>query len=216
MRTRTWAMILAISALGFAEPPAPEFALPSDTTVKLLLLRQKSVQEELKLSDELCKKITEYENKEHEAYQKALKLNEDEREKKLKEMENEHEKFITDNLSEAQRKRLDQITMQVIGLRFLTRPKAAEVLKLSAEQQEKFKQLQEEARKELAAIVEDKDPEGKNEKLAKLRADIDKKVEAILTDEQKEIARSYVGEPFKGKIVIEEPDDRERIFRPSS
>jgi len=74
--------------------------------------------------------------------------------------------------------------------------------------EEKFKQLQEEARKELAAIVEDKDPEGKNEKLAKLRADIDKKVEAILTDEQKEIARSYVGEPFKGKIVLEEPKDK--------
>ena len=183
MRTRTWAMILAISALGFAEPPAPEFALPSDTTVKLLLLRQKSVQEELKLSDELCKKITEYENK-------------------------EHEKFIAANLSEAQRKRLDQITMQVFGLRFLTRPKAVEVLKLSAEQQEKFKKLHEEARKELAAIVEDKDQEGKNEKLAKLRADIDKKVEAILTDEQKEIARSYVGEPFKGKIVLEEPKDK--------
>ena len=209
MRTSTWAMILAVSALGFAEPPVAEFTLPSDMTIRLILLRQKSVQEELKLSEELCKKVVEYTNKEHgEEYQKALKLNEEEREKKLNELEKEHEKFIADNLSEAQRKRLDQITMQVFGLRFLTRPKAVEVLKLSAEQQEKFKQLQEEARKELAAIVEDKDPEGKNEKLAKLRADIDKKVEAILTDEQKEIARSYVGEPFKGKIVIEESKDK--------
>ena len=208
MCTSMWAMILAVSALGFAEPPAPEFALPSDTTVKLLLLRQKSVQEELKLSDELCKKITEYENKEHEAYQKALKLNEDERERKLKEMENEHEKFITDNLSEAQRKRLDQITMQVIGLRFLTRPKAAEVLNLSGEQQEKLKKLHEEGRKELAAIAESPEGEDKSEKVAKLRADIDKKVEAILTDEQKEKVRTYVGEPFKGKIVLEEPKDK--------
>ena len=208
MCTSMWAMILGVSALGFAQPPAPEFTLPSDATVKLLLLRQKSVQEELKLSDELCKKITEYENKEHEAYQQALKLNEDERERKLKEMENEHEKYITDNLSEAQRKRLDQITMQVIGLRFLTRPKAAEVLNLSGEQQEKLKKLHEEGRKELAAIAESPEGEDKSEKVAKLRADIDKKVEAILTDEQKEIARSYVGEPFKGKIVLEEPKDK--------
>jgi hypothetical protein len=200
-------MILGVSALGFAQPPAPEFTLPSDATVKLLLLRQKSVQEELKLSDELCRKIIEYENKEHEEYQKALKLNEDERERKLKEMENEHEKYITDNLSEAQRKRLDQITMQVIGLRFLTRPKAVEVLNLTGEQQEKLKKLREEARKDFAAIVEAKDQEGKNEKLAKLREEIDKKVEAILTDEQKEKARSIVGEPFKGKIVIEERKD---------
>ena len=208
MRTSAWAMILAVSALGFAEPPAPEFALPSDTTVKLLLLRQKSVQEELRLSPEFCTKLADYTVKEHQEYQKSLKLNAEEREKKHNQLEKEHEKFIADNLSEVQRKRLDQITMQVFGLRFLTRPKAVEVLKLSAEQQEKFKQLQEEARKELAAIVEDKDPEGKNEKLAKLRADIDKKVEAILTDEQKEIARSYVGEPFKGKIVLEEPKDK--------
>ena len=77
MRTSTWAMILAVSALGFAEPPVAEFTLPSDTTIRLLLLRQKSVQEELKLSEELCKKVVEYTNKEHaEEYQKALKLNE--------------------------------------------------------------------------------------------------------------------------------------------
>jgi hypothetical protein len=201
-------MILAVSALGFAEPPAAEFTLPSDTTVRLLFLRQKSVQEELKLSEEVCKKVVEYTNKEHQEHQKALKLNEEEREKKLNELDKEHEKFIADNLSEAQRKRLDQITMQIIGLRYLTRPKAVEVLKLSAEQQEKFKKLREEARKELAAIVEAKDQEGRNEKLAKVRADIDKKVEAILTDEQKEIVRSYVGEPFKGEIVIEELKDK--------
>ncbi|HEY7312162.1 MAG TPA: hypothetical protein VH643_22550 [Gemmataceae bacterium] len=201
-------MILAASALGFAEPPAPEFALPSDTTVKLLLLRQKSVQEELKLTPELCTKVAEFTNKEHEEYQKALKLNAEEREKKFNDLEKEHEKFIADNLSEAQRKRLEQITMQVLGLRFLTRPKAAEVLKLTPEQQDKFKKLHEEARKDLAALVDAKNGEDKNEKLAKLRADLDKKIEAILTDEQKEKARAHVGEPFKGKIVIEEPKDK--------
>jgi Spy/CpxP family protein refolding chaperone len=197
-------MILAASALGFAEPPAPEFALPSDTTVKLLLLRQKSVQEELKLTPELCTKVAEFTNKEHEEYQKALKLNAEEREKKFNDLEKEHEKFIADNLSEAQRKRLEQITMQVLGLRFLTRPKAAEVLKLTPEQQKKFKQLHEEARKDLAALMEAKDGGDKNEKLAKLRVEIDKKVEAVLTDAQKEVARAYAGEPFKGKLVIEE------------
>ena len=208
MCTSMWAMILAVSALGFAEPPAPEFALPSDTTVKLLLLRQKSVQEELKLPPEFCKKLADYTVKEHEAYQKSLKLNAEEREKKHNQLEKDHEKFIADNLSEAQRKRLDQIMMQVIGLRLLTRPKTAEVLKLTPEQQEKFKKLHEEGRKDLAALVDAKNGEDKNEKLAKLRADIDKKIEAILTDEQKEKARAYVGEPFKGKIVIEGPKDK--------
>jgi hypothetical protein len=200
-----WAMILADVALGFAEPPAPEHAVPSDTTVKLILLRQKSVQEELKVSDELHKKIHDFANKEHDEYRKALKLSADERERKFKEMEEEHEKFLTDNLSEAQRKRLGQITMQVAGLRFLTRPKAAEVLKLTPEQQVKLKKLHEDAHKELEEIVEAKEGD-KNEKLAKHRAEVDKKIDAILTDEQKEIARTYVGEPFKGKILLEEPN----------
>jgi hypothetical protein len=197
-------MILAVLALGFAEPPPPEFALPSDTTVKLLLLRQKSVQEELKLTPELCKKVADFTEKEHEEYLKSLKLNAAEREKKHNDLEKDHEKFIADNLSEAQRKRLDQITMQVIGVRFLTRPKATEVLKLTAEQQEKLKKLREEARKDLAAVFDAKDGGDKSEKLAKLRADIDKKIEAILTEEQKGKARFYIGEPFKGRLVIEE------------
>jgi Spy/CpxP family protein refolding chaperone len=94
--------------------------------------------------------------------------------------------------------------MQVIGVRFLTRPKATEVLKLTPEQQEKLKKLREETRKDLAAIFDAKDGGDKNEKLAKLRADIDKKIEAILTEEQKGKARFYVGEPFKGRLVIEE------------
>jgi Spy/CpxP family protein refolding chaperone len=204
MRTCMWAMILAVLALGFAEPPPEEFSLPSDTTVKLLLLRQKSVREELKLTPELCAKISEYTNKEHEEYQKALKLSAAEREKKFDELEKDHENFIAENLSDAQRRRLGQITMQVIGLRFLTRPKAAEVLKLTPEQQEKFKKLHEQARKDLAAIAEAKDGGNKNEKLAKLREDLDKKIEAILTEEQKLKAREHVGEPFKGKLEIEE------------
>jgi hypothetical protein len=210
MRTCTLALILFVPALAVAEPPKGEFALPSDTTVRLLLLRQKSVQEELKLSEELCKKIAEFTIKEYEAYLKALKLNnEEEREGKIKDLEKENEKFIADNLSEAQRKRLDQITMQVIGLRLLTRPKVIEALKLSDEQVEKIKKLQAEARKNLADIVKTKGREERNDKLAKLRVEIDKKIEAILTDEQKEKARAHVGEPFRGKIEIEERKDKE-------
>jgi hypothetical protein len=53
-------------------------------------------------------------------------------------------------------------------------------------------------------VRERRDGGDKNEKLTKLRVEIDKKVEAFLTDAQKQIARAYVGEPFNGKLVIEE------------
>ena len=188
-----------------ADEPADQLA-PNDVTVHLILLRQKSVQEELKITAELAKKISEFTNKEYEAFQKALQLGEKEREPRLEALEKENQKFLDDNLTPAQRKRLDQITMQVTGLQQLTRPEVIKLLNLTAEQQQKFKAMQQEARKELEEIVGAKNREGRNEKLAKLRADIDKKVEAALTPEQKAKAKEIVGEPFKGKILLEEPE----------
>jgi hypothetical protein len=201
-----WLLVLATPALLVAaDQPAEEF-VPNDVTVHLILLRQKSVQDELKLSPELIAKILVFTNKEYEACQKAMRLGEKEREAKLEELEKENQKFLTDNLTPAQNKRLDQITMQVTGLQQLTQPKAVKMLNLTEAQQQKFKELQKEARKELEEIIRAKSREGKNEKLAKLRADIDKKVEAVLTPEQKEKARELVGEPFKGKILLEEQE----------
>jgi hypothetical protein len=196
-----------------AAEPADEPLVPEGTTVQLILLRQKSVQEELKVSADLAKMIKEFTDKEYEAFQGAVKLNEKEREQKLEELEKANQKFLADNLSAAQRKRLDQIAMQVTGLRQLTRPEVAKVLDLTDEQQKKFADMQKEAAKDFEAIMGDKDRAGRTAKLAKLRADIDKKVEAVLTDKQKEKARELVGEPFKGELVIEDrespPKDKE-------
>jgi hypothetical protein len=64
--------------------------------------------------------------------------------------------------------------------------------------------MRKEARKLLEEILEAKGSEGRNEKLAKLRAEIDKKIGAVLTDEQKTKAREIVGEPFRGELLFEE------------
>jgi hypothetical protein len=204
MRTLKWVLVLAVPAMVVAaqqvEPIAPE-----GTTIPLILLRQKSVQQELKLTPEVVKKIFEFTNKEYDEEQKAEKLSEKEREQKFQELEKANEKFLADNLTPAQRKRLDQITLQITGLHQLTRPEVVKVLSVTDEQQQKFKEMQKEARKEMEDIIGDKNRETRNEKLAKLRADIDKKVEALLTDKQKAIAKELIGERFKGEIVIEEP-----------
>src|SRR5215475_2160964 len=75
MRTLcTLVLVLAVPA-GFAaaeDKTAP--IAPETTTAQLLLLRQKSVQKELKLSDEVAKKVMDFTNKESEEYGKALKL----------------------------------------------------------------------------------------------------------------------------------------------
>jgi hypothetical protein len=201
----TLGLLLAVVAGSMAaDEPAP--IAPDTTTSQLILLRQKSVQMELKLTEADVKKIMEFTNKESGEFGKALKLSEAEREAKFKELEKANRKFLQDTLTAAQHKRLEQITLQVTGVRQLTRPEVAKTLGLTAEQQGKFKELAQEARKELGAIYELKDRATKNERLAKLRETTNKKIEAVLTAEQKTKALELVGEWFKGEIVFEEPE----------
>jgi hypothetical protein len=198
-------LVLAVPSLPVLADEPTERLIPDDVTLQLILLRQKSVQEELKVTPELAKKVTEFTDGEYEAWQAALKLGDSEREQKLKELEKKNEGFLADNLSEEQRKRLHQIALQVTGLMQLNKPEVAKALELTEEQQQKFKEMQKEAAKEYQEILEAKGTPGQNEKLAKLRAEIDKKVMAVLTEQQKEKAKEFVGEPFKGEILIEGP-----------
>jgi hypothetical protein len=204
---RTRALALAVALLWAAALMAEEKPgiAPEGSTVPLLLLRQKSVQQELKLSPDVVAKVMEFTNKESDAYDKALKLTGKERDARVDELAKEEAKFLADNLSPAQRKRLDQITLQVTGLQQLNRPEVAKALSLTDDQQKKFKAMGEEARKEFEAILDMPNRAAANEKLAKLREDIHKKIESVLTDQQKAKARELVGEPFKGEILLEGP-----------
>jgi hypothetical protein len=209
MRTWKWVLVLAAPALWVAAARPADRLLPERTTIELLLLRQKSVQQELKLDPEVAKKAVEYTHKQHEAFHEALKSGEGERKQKLEELEKENKQFLADNLTEGQRKRLFQITLQVTGLHELNRPEVARALNLTEEQQQKFKELQQVHRKQLAEVFQSKESESRNEKLAKLREDTRNKIRAILTDEQKEKVRELVGEPFKGEIVFEEDESKD-------
>jgi hypothetical protein len=198
-------LILAVPALCAAEEPA-ERAAPNPTTVDLILLREKSVQEDLKLDAALARKIVEFTNKQYEAFQDALKLGEADREQKIKALQTENERFLAANLSEAQRKRVDQIRWQVTGLQQLNNPEVAKLLNLTNDQQQKFKELHTAARAQLEKVFADKSREARTEQLSKLRAEIDKKIESLLTDEQKAKAKELVGEPFNGELIFEGPE----------
>lgn len=207
MRTLfTLVLVLALPA-GFAAAQEKTGTIaPETTTAQLLLLRQKSVQKELMLSDDAVKKIMEFTNKESGEYAKNLKLDAKERERKFDELGKANKKFLEDNLSAGQRRRLEQITLQVTGLYQLGRPEVVKALNLTEEQQTKFEEMQKEARKALEVILASTERAGKTEKLTKLREETNKKILAALTDEQKAKVREIVGEPFRGDIVFEEPE----------
>jgi hypothetical protein len=202
-----WALVLAIPVVWVAAARPADEILPEGTTVPLLLLRQKSVQEELRLTPEVVKKILAFTNKESDEYREGLKLKGADKEKKFDALEKVNQKFLEDNLSAEQRRRLNQITLQVTGLQQLNRPEVAKALDLTAEQRATFKRMYNEAQKQFEDILQAKTREDKNEKLTKLREAIDKKIESVLTDEQKKKALAAVGERFKGKLVIEEPKE---------
>jgi hypothetical protein len=205
MRTfMRWAVVLVVPAVWVAAAQPAQQVVPDETTIKLLLLRQKSVQMELGLTPETTQKVMKFTNAQHEAAVKALKQDEAARNKVFGRLDKENEKFLTDTLTPKQSKRLDQITMQFTALRQLTKPEIAKVLKLSNEQMQKFQALQKEAHKSLETLMNSKEREGKNEKFEKLRQETRTKILALLTEEQKMKVSELAGPPFKGKIEFEE------------
>jgi hypothetical protein len=201
-----WAAVLLVPAVfGTTARPADE-VVPEGTTVKLLLLRQKSVQKELELGADTVRKIMAFTEAQSEAARKAFDMGEAARKEAFEKLLQQNEKFLADNLTAKQAKRLDQIMMQFTALTQLTKPEMVRELKLSDEQVTKFKDLQGEARKALADLIQSKEREGKSEKLAKLREETRKKILAVLTDEQKTKVREIAGPPFEGEIVFEEQE----------
>ncbi len=208
MRTfMKWAVALLVVAVCGATARPAEPDVPEGTVVKLLLLRQKSVQKELDLGADVVKKITDFTEAQSEAARKASGMPEAARKEAFQKLAQANDKFLTDTLNAKQRKRLDQITMQFTALTQLTKPEVAKELKLSDEQVKKFMDLQTEARKALRDLIESKGT-GKSEKLAKLREDTRTKILAVLTDDQKAKVREMAGPPFEGEIVFEELEDK--------
>jgi hypothetical protein len=198
------AVILAVPAIWTALAWPQEPSLPEGNTVRLLLLRQKSVQKELGISDSVAKKIMAFTTKESQIAGKALELPTGKRKKVFEQLAEANKQFLTTTLSAKQNKRLDQLYLQFTAPYQLTRAKVAKALKLTEDQQQKFKDLYKEYRKEMGHILFGKDAEGKAEKFAELREKTGKQILAILTEKQQAQAREAVGAPFKGQIEFEE------------
>jgi Spy/CpxP family protein refolding chaperone len=206
MRTLHGVLVLAVAVAWVPEARSQEKVVPEGTTVQLLLLRQKSVQKELKLTPDVIRKIMDFTDKQHDAVLNAIKLGKEERKEKINAMEKENQQFLKDALMPGQSKRLVQITLQVTGLHQLSRLEVAKVLKLTNDQKEKFAALRKETRKKLAKLLYEASPEERKEQFAKLRMENRNQVRALLTDAQRAMVDELVGKPFTGDIIIEGPE----------
>ena len=164
------------------------------------LLNQKSVQKELKLTDEQVKKADDAFKKQMKGRQEARDLEAEERTKRIEELHKESEKLAADILKPEQATRFRQIFLQQLGVQAFHRPEVAKELQITEEQKQQVEDLQKEARKQLAGL---RQPGGDRAKIYKTVSDLNRstteKATALLTPEQKAKWKKLTGELFTAK-----------------
>jgi hypothetical protein len=181
----------------------------------LSLLTNKSVQEELKITDDQKKKVDDASKKINDMRQEKMKdagitfqnirEKRDEMDKITKALNAEADKQLASLLDEKQTKRFKQIRLQQRGLRAFTSEDVETALKLSDDQKKKIKDTIDTLNKEMEEARKDIGMD-----FAKLRELFTKqrekekealgKVASTLTSDQKKTWKDMTGEPFEVKF----------------
>ena len=207
---RKWTLAVAaffvcgLPARAAEQKPKP---IPEQGAIELVLLRHKAVRDDLKLTRPEARRIHEFTEQQWKKEQEVEKIaDEKERESRFDEMTREDERFLQENLTPEQKKRLDQITLQVAGLLWITRPEVADALKLTDEQKLKIVDLQKAARKEMEELLYSETRRDRQAELRKHQEACKLRVLELLTDEQEAKYNELIGEPFRGELKFDEAD----------
>ena len=190
-------------ALAAASPAfSAEKIIPEESTIEVMLLRQKSVRADLGLSENAADAIARYASGQWKKAEDVEKMSAREQDARYAEMTKENEAFLNKTLDKKQRERLEQITLQYAGLLYVTSPPIAAKLKLTEEQKKKAQGVQKEARTEMEELIHTAHEKSvdREKKLTELRETCRKRLTGILTDEQRAKWKELTGEPFKGKF----------------
>ena len=182
------------------------------------LLQNKSVQEELKMTEEQKTKIGElakdaqqkredvvgkFDFKDKDSFAKVKEAMADPKNKeKLASIEQTHLKSALDLLKPEQQKRFKQIDRQVMGVEAFTKEEVIKELNLTDPQKEKIKAIVEEINKDRdelrkSGFTKGGDFKETQKKITALNKEGVDKAAAVLTDEQKTKWKDLVGEPFE-------------------
>ena len=205
-RKSAWllAVVLAVvtaPALPAQDRPRPGLGQDGRSPV-LMLANQKSVQAELKLSDEQIKKVAEIGNAMRLKAEDITETVPKERMKKAMELFKVAEKDVFAMLKPEQAKRMRQIALQQQRLaRGFENLEVAKVLKLSEEQTKKMREIRESAAKESTKLSEGaKSRDEVQKKKTEFAKAAEEKLLRVLTDEQRARWTELLGEPFRGEL----------------
>jgi len=175
-----------------------------------MLLSNKGVREELKVTDEQAKKLDtlaeETQSKARENREKLKDATKEERQEKVRELMTESNAEINKSLGEIlkpdQVKRFHQIQLQTMGVNAFSTPRVQAALKLTDDQKSKIRDISSETQRETreAFTSAGDDRQAAMKKITDLRKDSLSKVNALLSDDQKASWKELTGDPYEVKF----------------
>ncbi len=195
-------LALAVVVMGTAAalPADDEKIIAREDAIEVMLLRQKSVQEELKTTSEQNEKIHAFADKQWKKVKAMKGSSEAERDQEFEKMAKANQEFLQNTLRPEQVKRLNEIAMQVAGLLWVMRSDVASALNLTDDQKQKIRELHREARKEAQEALRSENQAVEEEKFREMRQTNRRRLMSILTDDQKAKWRQLAGQPFRGEL----------------
>ncbi|MFL5341343.1 MAG: Spy/CpxP family protein refolding chaperone, partial [Gemmataceae bacterium] len=153
MRTMTALMIAAlVAAPAFAQPPGGRGGMRGGMGGNLLT--NKSVQEELKLTDDQVKKVTEFDAKMQKDFPRPEQGTQRSPEE-IKKMADARTTFTKETLTADQAKRFKEIQLQQGGvLMQVNNAEVATALKITDEQKTKLKEISDSVRKDMQEMFQ--------------------------------------------------------------
>lgn len=168
--------------------------------LKSLLLTNTALQEELKVSDDLKAKFTKFQEAQREEMSKMQGMGSDDEAQiarlKMQIKMIEDRMAIMKDLSSEQTKRLSQIENQQMGLRAFTNDKVVEALKLSDDQKDKIKTINEELNADTRELFTAGFGQDTQRKMQALRDEAMDKAVELLTANQRKQWKDMTGEKF--------------------
>jgi Spy/CpxP family protein refolding chaperone len=190
------ALVLGL-ALGMASVAQAQRQRPGGFGGGAFLLQNEGVQKELNITDEQKTKLKEAMEKVRDANKdiidKGREMTREDREK-LAKASNE---AIGKVLDEKQVKRFKEIQLQTQGAAALQNPDVQSKLKLSDDQKDKIKKINEESREKMRDLFGGGFNEETQKKMAELRKETLEKASGVLTAEQKKTWKEMTGKPFE-------------------
>jgi Spy/CpxP family protein refolding chaperone len=183
-------------------PPPPQGPPPT-----LMLLTEKSVQTDLKLTAAQIKKVSAAINKLQTAMKSTFNVAPDQREQKMKDIMKTADQAADEILTTEQKQRIKQISLQLQGSQAFANADVVKDLSLTEEQQAKIKTINDGIGKQMGDLFQGKKlpPQTMHKKVTDIKKSADADARKLLTSEQASMWNEMTGMPFRGEIRMMPP-----------